>query len=147
MAARQPEPPRRGAVGWSIILIAALFLVSAVLHFVMPLPYERIVPQWLPNAPLIVQLSGIAEFAGAMGVLWRRTRRAAGWGLILLLVFVFPANVEMLRQARVAEAALSWQAVLWLRLPLQGALIWWVWRSAARPPILAASRQSHASTA
>ncbi|MEP7346789.1 MAG: hypothetical protein ABI877_16065 [Gemmatimonadaceae bacterium] len=127
---RVAASPRR--IRWSIILIAAIFVVSGVLHFLIPLPYERIVPPWLPNAALLVQLSGLAELIGALGLLWPPTRRAAGWGLILLLIAVFPANVEMLRQARASGASLAWQGTLWLRLPLQVVMIWWIWRSAAR---------------
>ena len=55
-------------------------------------------------------------------------RKAAGAGLVLLLVAVFPANVEMLRLAR-ARGGPAWvEAVLWLRLPLQIVLIWLAWR-------------------
>ncbi len=133
MSAPSGTAASAGRFRWSVILIALLFITAGVLHFLIPRPYERIVPLWLPNAPGLVQLSGIAEIAGALGLLWTRTRRAAGWGLILLLVAVFPANMEMLRQARAADVALSWQGVLWLRLPLQGVLIWWIWRSAVRP--------------
>ena len=118
---------------WSIALLALLFVGAGVLHFVMPRPYERIVPVWLPNAALLVKLSGVAEILGGLGLLVPATRHAAGWGLILLLISVFPANVEMLRLARATHASRLWQAGLWLRLPLQVVLIWWVWRSAARP--------------
>ena len=119
---------------WSIALLALLFVGAGVLHFVMPRPYERIVPQWLPNAALLVKLSGVAEILGGLGLLIPVTRQAAGWGLILLLISVFPANVEMLRLARAGHATRLWQAGLWLRLPLQALMIWWVWRSAARIP-------------
>ncbi len=117
---------------WSIALLALLFVGAGVLHFVMPRPYERIVPVWLPNAALLVKLSGVAEILGGLGLLIPVTRQAAGWGLILLLISVFPANVEMLRLARAGHATRLWQAGLWFRLPLQALLMWWVWRSAVR---------------
>ena len=95
------------------------------------------VPRWLPAPLLLVQVSGVCELAGAAGLLWPPTRRAAGWGLLALLVAVFPANVEMLRAAH-GHGAPGWQqAVLWLRLPLQPLLGWWVWTAAARGPRLA----------
>ena len=119
-------------MSWPIALLALLFVAAGVLHFVLPRPYERIVPAWLPNAALLVKLSGVAEILGGLGLLIPVTRQAAGWGLILLLLSVFPANVEMLRLARATHASRLWQAGLWLRLPLQALLIWWVWRSAAR---------------
>ncbi len=74
----------------------------------------------------MVQLSGAAELLGGISLLIPVIRTFAGWGLILLLVAVFPANIEMLRQAHAAGASWIWQAALWLRLPLQGVLIWWI---------------------
>ena len=47
-------------MSWPIALLALLFVAAGVLHFVLPRPYERIVPAWLPNAALLVKLSGVA---------------------------------------------------------------------------------------
>ena len=113
-----------------LALLAAFFAAAGVLHFIVPHYYERIVPPWLPNAPLIVMVSGVAEVLGAIGVLVVRTRRAAGWGLIALLIAVAPANVQMLRLAIAANASAGILTALWVRLPVQGLLIWWVWRVA-----------------
>ena len=126
-----PGPsPRRAP--WSLVVLALLFAGAGGLHFVLPRAYARIVPPWLPNAPLLVAVSGAAEVLGAIGLLLHLTRRAAGWGLIALLIAVFPANVQMLRLAQVAGASVLWQIALWVRLPLQAVLIWWVWQVAAR---------------
>jgi uncharacterized membrane protein len=51
-----------------------------------------------------------------------------------LLFAIFPANLEMLRQAYVFHASQTWQVALWLRLPLQGVLIWWLIRLGSRSP-------------
>ena len=99
----------------------------------MPGAFTRIVPAWVPWPDLMVAMSGVAELAGAAGLMTSRFARSAGWGLILLLVAVFPANVYMLEIARTAHSAAWYQALLWLRLPLQPLLIWWVWRAAVRP--------------
>ncbi len=114
-------------------LLAAFFCVGGVMHFVRPALYEAIVPHWLPDAPLIVAASGICEILGGLGVLVPATRRIAGWGLIALLVAVFPANVQMLHLAYLNQASALWKTALWLRLPLQLPLLWWVWRAAAQP--------------
>jgi uncharacterized membrane protein len=103
------------------------------MHFVVPAPYIAIVPPWLPNAPLLVIVSGICEILGGLGVLLPQTRRLAGWGLIALLVAVYPANFHMLQLAYANGATTLWKAGLWLRLPLQFLMLWWVWRAAARP--------------
>ncbi|MDQ2931161.1 MAG: DoxX family protein [Gemmatimonadota bacterium] len=118
---------------WSRLLLAALFIFAGVMHFVVPASYAAIVPQWLPNAPLLVVISGVAEILGGLGVLLPQTRRLAGWGLIALLVAVFPANIHMLQLGQTNHAPAYWMAALWLRLPLQLLMLWWVWRVAARP--------------
>jgi uncharacterized membrane protein len=111
---------------WSIFLLAALFIIGGILHFVMPGKYEGIIPFWIPDHPFIVGLSGIAEILGGVGLLLPLTRTVASWCLIVLLVAVFPANIELLRQAQSAGASEVRQLVLWLRLPVQGVLIWWI---------------------
>lgn len=108
--------------------IAILFSVAGAVHLFAPAFFLSIVPSWVPSPKLAVALSGIAELAGAAGVLVNRTRVLAAWGLIALLVLVFPANVYMLQQAISHHASALWQALLWARLPLQPLLMWWVWR-------------------
>ncbi|MBA2683722.1 MAG: DoxX family protein [Gemmatimonadaceae bacterium] len=135
---RAEETPKhgRGDVGitWSRLLLAASFSFAGIMHFVVPAPYIAIVPPWLPNAAFLVVMSGVAEILGGLGVLLPRTRRLAGWGLIALLIAVFPANVHMLRLGYEHDATALWKAALWIRLPLQPLMLWWVWRAAARPP-------------
>jgi uncharacterized membrane protein len=89
-------------------------------------------PSWLPWHRGLVYLSGVLEMAGGVGLLIRRTRRAAGIGLILLLIAVWPANLQMVLNARAADVPPWHEALLWLRLPLQLLLIVWAWR-ASRP--------------
>jgi uncharacterized membrane protein len=102
------------------------------MHFLVPGPYRAIMPPYLPWHAGLVALSGVAEMAGGIGLLVPWTRRAAGIGLILLLLAVFPANVEMLVRYREQGAGAFAQLLLWLRLPLQAVLIWWVWRVSRR---------------
>jgi uncharacterized membrane protein len=79
-----------------------------------------------------VYASGALEIAGGLGLLDERTRRVAGIGLVLLLVEVWPANVEMLLDAQADKKPTWWLALLWTRLPVQLVLSAWVWR-ASRP--------------
>ena len=113
-------------------LLALLFLGSGVLHLVTPVRYVGIVPRYLPLPGAIVLVSGIAEIAGAIGLLIPGVRRAAGIGLILLLIAVFPANVEMLQQGMANRDSVVRLTVLWFRLPIQPLLIWWVWLTAVQ---------------
>lgn len=116
----------------SIALIALLFATSGVLHLVKPQPFVSIMPPWLPASLALVIISGLFEIAGAAGIVLPATRVAAGWGLIALLVAVFPANVQMLLNARAAHASALWIAGLLARLPLQVLLVIWVYRSTIR---------------
>ncbi|WP_411278630.1 hypothetical protein [Gemmatimonas sp.] len=111
---------------------AALFFIAGGLHFVMPGFFDRIMPPWIPNARLATYVSGAFEIAGAIGLLIPATRVAAAWGLIALLAAVLPANIHMLNEARAANASAGYIAGLWVRLPLQPLLMWWVWRVAIR---------------
>jgi uncharacterized membrane protein len=108
--------------------LGSVFIVAGLLHFVAPAAYERIMPTYLPLHRELVYLSGACEVLGGLGLLPKRTRAAAGIGLILLLLAVLPANVQMLLDARAVGKPLRWISLLWLRLPLQLVLIAWVWK-------------------
>jgi len=114
-----PEHPYRHL---ALVLFAMLFVGGGIGHFVITDAYARIVPPALPWPRALVYLSGASEVLGGLGLLYSRTRWAAAWGLVALLVAVFPANVYM---AMHGIGAPAW--VLWLRLPLQGLLIAWAW--------------------
>jgi len=118
----------------SLLLLAIGFTIGGMLHLIRPAPYIRIMPPWLPAPAALVLISGVAEIAGGLGIVLPLTRVAAGWGLIALLVAVFPANVQMLLGAVAHQASRGWIVLLIARLPLQIALIWWVWRAAVRQP-------------
>lgn len=113
-------------------MVGAGFILAGVMHLVLPAPYVSIMPPALPSPLALVYLSGVAEIIGGIGMLIPATRRASGIWLILLLIAVFPANVQMLVNWR-AEGVAWWkEALAWLRLPLQAMLIWWVWRLSRR---------------
>ncbi len=108
-------------------LLGALFVAAGINHFVMPRGYERIVPPGLGDPSTLVAISGVAEVAGGVGVLIGDTRRWAGWGLLALLVAVFPANVYMALDPGSIAGLRVPRVLLWLRLPLQPLAMWWVW--------------------
>ena len=111
-------------------LLAAIFFIAAGIgHFIIPSFYLAMMPPWLPAHLFLVQLSGGAEIAGGAGLLIPRLRRMAGIGLILLLIAVFPANIQMLLNARAAGTP---ELALWIRLPFQVLLVWWVWAASFR---------------
>jgi uncharacterized membrane protein len=107
------------------------FIAAGANHFIHPDFYIRIVPQWLPAHAPLVQISGGCEILGGIGVLLRKTRRIAGVGLIVLLVAVFPANLEMALHPELYRD-IGTPLAFYLRLPLQLVLLAWVWRACLR---------------
>ena len=106
------------------------FILAGLNHFRHPDFYRSIIPPGFPSPAALVAISGIAEIAGGVGLAIPRLRRAAGWGLIALLVAVFPANLYMaLDPDRFAGLHVA-PSLLWLRLPLQAVFIWWVFEVA-----------------
>ena len=102
------------------------FAAAGVNHFVNPAFYLKIMPPYLPWHLALVYLSGFSEVALGLLLLVPRFERAAAWGLVALLVAVSPANLHMaLHPERYAEIP---PLALWLRLPLQLALIAWAYR-------------------
>ncbi|HYB22170.1 MAG TPA: hypothetical protein VED41_00130 [Solirubrobacteraceae bacterium] len=122
------DEPERSSGGRSWRLLANAFILAGVNHFVMPRAYERIVPPRLQgHSRRIVQISGVAEIAGGVGVLVPATRRVSGLGLIALLAAVFPANLYMARTPERFARIPRW--ALYARLPLQPLMMLWAWRA------------------
>lgn len=109
----------------ALVLLGVFFIAAGANHFVHPAFYVRIVPLYLPAHALLVQISGIFECLGGIGVLVPAARRLAGIGLIALLIAVFPANLEMAQHPQ-RYADIGSAPLLYLRLPLQLILIAWV---------------------
>ncbi len=113
---------------WCVFL-GLVFVLAGTLHFVSPRTYERIVSPYLPAPLALVLVSGAAEVAGGLGAAFGgpRMRRFSGWGLILLLAAVFPANVYMALHPQEIPGLEVPRWIFWLRLPLQPLLMLWVW--------------------
>ena len=108
------------------VLFAILFISAGILHFVMPDFFVRIVPPILPAPLFIVYLSGIVEIALGILLLVPKFSRFAAFGLIALLVAVFPANIYMaINPQTFADYD---QLMLYLRLPIQFLLIFCAYR-------------------
>jgi uncharacterized membrane protein len=114
-------------------LLTIFFVVAGANHFLSPAPYLGMMPGWLPAHLALVYVSGVAEIAGGLGLILPQTRRLAGWGIIALLVAVFPANLNMaLHHLPLGSQEVpSW--ALWARLPLQPVMMAWAWWCGADP--------------
>jgi uncharacterized membrane protein len=117
---------RRVRAGFRVGL-ALLFVAAGVGHFVRTDFYVRIMPPYLPWHRELVLVSGVFEVLGGLGLLVPALRRAAGWGLLALLVAVFPANVHMAHEALQGNGSTLWLVAMLVRLPLQLVLLAWVW--------------------
>lgn len=106
-------------------LLGVLFVAAGVNHFLRPEFYVRIMPPYLPWHRELVFLSGVAEVLLGVLLLVPRTTVLAAWGLVALLIAVFPANLHMALHAEQYPEFPAWTT--WARLPLQGVLIAWAW--------------------
>ena len=109
----------------ALLLLSAAFTWAGITHFTGPEFFVAIVPPYLPEPLLLVYVSGVAEIAGGIGVLIPRLRRLAGFGLLALLVAVYPANIHMALHPELFPQMSK--AALYVRLPIQFLLAAWVW--------------------
>jgi uncharacterized membrane protein len=126
LASGEPPPRRRGR-----LVLGLIFVAAGAAHFAVPGVYERVVPPYLPWPRELVYVSGAAEVALGLLVLARQAARVAAWGLIALLVAVFPANVHMATHPD--DFPRFPPAALWTRLPFQAVLIGWAYRYTRTP--------------
>ena len=108
-----------------LYLMALLYTLAGLNHFRSPRSYLAIMPPFIPDPKLMVDLSGLAEIILGVGLFFPATRVWAAWGVIALLIAIFPANVFMAVSDKFAGLP-TW--LLWGRLPLQGVLIWWAYQ-------------------
>ena len=108
------------------VLFACLFVAAGISHYRYTGFYLRIMPPLLPQPRLLVLASGAAELLLGLLLLFPASTRLAAWGLVVLLIAVFPANVFMTMHPERFPRIPEW--LLWVRLPLQGVLIAWAWR-------------------
>jgi uncharacterized membrane protein len=122
--AREGREAPRIILRW---LLAAFFVVAGLNHFREPTVYLGMMPPRLPWPAALIAVSGAFEVLGGIGIVVPRTRRAAGWGLIVLLAAVFPANLHVALMGRMPGFGFS-STILWLRLPFQAVFagaVWW----------------------
>jgi len=105
-------------------VLAISMVGMGLAHLVAPAPFMRAMPPWVPWHAAMVYVSGVCEIAGGLGLLVRRVRVPAAWGLMALYVAVFPANLHMALHADEVPLA-AW--LLWARLPFQAVFLAWAY--------------------
>lgn len=105
--------------------VLAIFMIGAgVMHFVNPAFFLKIMPPYLPLHNVLVLLSGVCELLLGILLLVPAYSRWAAWGIIALLIAVFPANLHVFQHQELLQAP---PLVHLLRLPLQGIFILWAY--------------------
>ena len=110
---------------WHFYLMVCLYVLAGSLHFIVPKLYLRIMPRYLPWPKFMVATSGLAEILLASGLCFPETRTASIYGIIGMLVLFLQVHIYMLANRKAAAGLPGW--LLWLRLPMQLALIYWAY--------------------
>ena len=101
----------------SIVLASAFYVLVGTQHFVNPQWFVQIVPPYLPYPLELVYMSGFCEITLGLLLLIPSLRFTAGWGLILFLIAVFPANIYVAQTN--GDAMNTTALIAWGRLPFQ----------------------------
>ena len=110
---------------WHLYLMASLYILAGLNHFRNPRLYIKIIPPYLPNPKALNYLAGIAEIILGIGLCIPATSEIAAWGIIALLIAVFPANLFMFTNKKAGMGLPKF--ILLVRLPLQIVLMFWAY--------------------
>lgn len=117
--------PKRLPKRLALLGLSLFFFIAGTNHFLNPDFYVAMMPPYLPAHAELVYLSGVFEMLGGLAVMAPRVRATAGWGLVLLLLAIFPANLHMaLNPEQFPDAG---PAALYARLPFQVLFIAWAY--------------------
>ncbi len=118
--------PRQSSVRTGLRwLLALIYLVAGIAHIRSPGGFLAITPGWVPWPEAVIFFTGAAEIAGAIGLMILRLRYAAGIGLAIYALCVFPANINH----AFGDVAIGGRQLPWTyhgpRLLFQPVAIWW----------------------
>lgn len=115
------------------IAFACSFVVVGMMHLISPEKMVYMIDGLLPYPHFLVLASGVAEIIGGMALLLPRYQRMAAYGIIALLVLIFPANINVAINNLPAPGGLPNEPwYVWSRLAFQPVYILWVWWAALR---------------
>jgi len=110
---------------WHLYLMGVFYFLAGLNHFRKPKLYNRIIPAYIPVPKVVNYISGIAEAGLGIALCIPVISAIAAWGIIVLLIAIFPANVYMYTNPKASMYLPKW--ILLLRLPLQAVLIIWAY--------------------
>jgi len=111
---------------WHLYLMASLYIIAGINHFRSPGMYIRIIPPYFSNPKLLNILSGAAEIILGFLLMFPFLSHFAAWGIIALLIAVFPANLFMYQNKKASFGLPKW--ILLLRMPVQLLFILWAYQ-------------------
>ena len=113
-----------------VVLMGLSYVWIGCQHFINPSFFLKIVTPYLAFHLELVYLSGGFEIIFGLGLLFKKTRFYASWGLVFLLIAVYPANIYLAFNEIPQEAInVSSFMASWVRLPIQFVLIWLAYKS------------------
>lgn len=113
----------------SLVILILFYLVAGANHFYNPLSYYKLIPNYIPYKTVINLLAGFFELLFAVMLIFPKTRMAAAWGIILMLIAFLPVHISMIGDAPLQLGSIAVTPLLaWIRLVImQPLLILWAW--------------------
>ncbi len=110
---------------WHLYVMAAMYAIAGIMHFIKPKAYLRIMPRYLPNHKLLVNLSGIAEIILGIGLCIPSFKNLSIYAIVLMLAIFLLVHFYMLSSEKASARIPKW--ILLLRLPMQFGLMYWAY--------------------
>lgn len=110
---------------WHLYLMAFIYTIAGINHFRSPKLYKKIIPPYLPNPSLLNYLSGLAEIMLGISLFIPTLSHYAAWGIIVLLIAVFPTHFYMYQNPKAGMGLPKW--FLLIRIPFQFVLMYWAY--------------------
>jgi uncharacterized membrane protein len=111
---------------WHLYLMAVIYIIAGLNHFRSPRLYIKIIPPYFPNPKALNIICGIAEIILGVALMITSLTSIAAWGVIALLIAIFPTHIYMYQNPKVRMGLPLWAVIL--RLPLQLVLIFWAYQ-------------------
>lgn len=108
--------------------MSVVYIIAGINHFISPDIYIKLIPLYIPFRETANYTAGLAEILLGILLIPKSTRNIAAWGIILILITFILAHVYMIQMAPfyMGETLVT-PFIAWIRLPLQGLLIYWAW--------------------
>ncbi len=110
---------------WHYNVMAMMYVLAGIMHFIKPKVYMRVMPNYLPKHRLLVYLSGVAEILLGIGLYFSMTAKWSLYGIILMLIVFLMVHFYMLSGEKASAGIPKW--ILVLRIPLQFGLMYWAY--------------------